>query len=544
MKGWSVGLLPGALCLVLAACAGETTTPPGVIVVGVRQPPNNLDPRFATDETSQRINHLIFSSLMDIGPDLRIVPTLAERLDNPDPLTYIAPLRRGVKFHDGRELTAADVVWNYEQYLDPASTSPFKGAFRVLASVRALDDYTVEFKLKEPFTSFPIQLVSPPIIPAGAGPAFNDTLVGTGPYRFVRYDVDDRVVLEPFADYFDGAPKNSGIIVRVIPDDTMLGLEVKKGAVHVVVNLMPPDIVHQLREDGTIALAEAPGLDFMYLGLNTQDPVLRDRRVRQALAYGIDREAIVRYLRRGLARVATGLIPPQSWAYAPDIPQYSHDPARARALLDAAGYPDPDGDGPLPRLRLTMKLGVNEEFRAQAAVIQENLRGIGVELTVQSLEFATLFADVVGGQFQLAQMQWAGGAVVDPDMLRRVFHSGQAPPNGFNRGRYSNPEVDRLLDLGASATGEAERKAHYGQAQRLIAEDSPYIPLWNRINVGVAQPDVRGLRVNVTGNFESLREVYRDSSSARASAAYGEVACSSTSCVNVLRASSTFPFAW
>jgi peptide/nickel transport system substrate-binding protein len=191
-----------------------------------------------------------------------------------------------------------------------------------------------------------------------------------------------------------------------------------------------------------------------------------------------------------------------------------------------------------------MKLGVNEEFRAQAAVIQEDLRGIGVELDVQSLEFATLFADVVGGQFQMAQMQWAGGAVVDPDMLRRVFHTDQAPPNGFNRGRYSNPEVDRLLELAGSVSDEAARKRYYSEAQRLIAEDSPYIALWNRINVGVAQPDVRGLRVNVTGNFESLREVYRDSSSALASAAYGEVECSSTSCVNVRRASSTLPFAW
>ncbi|MGE0446698.1 MAG: ABC transporter substrate-binding protein, partial [Vicinamibacterales bacterium] len=461
----------------LSACSRDAAAPPGVIVVGVRQPPNNLDPRFATDETSQRINHLVFSSLMDIGEDLRIVPTLAERLDNPDPLTYIASLRRGVTFHDGRELTAADVVWNYEYYLHPASTSPFRGAFRVLESVRALDIYTVEFKLKEPFTSFPIQLVSPPIVPAGSGPDFNQSLIGTGPYRFVRYDVDDRVVLEPFPDYFEGAPKNNGIIVRVIPDDTMLGLEVKKGAVHVVVNLIPPDIVHQLQEDGTIDLAQSPGLDFMYLNLNTQDSILRDRRVRQALAYAVDREAIVRYLRRGLARVATGLIPPQSWAYEPGIPQFPHDPARARALLDEAGYPDPDGDGPLPRFRLTMKLGVNEEFRSQAAVIQEDLRGIGVDLEIQSMEFATLFADVVSGQFQIAQMQWAGGAVVDPDMLRRVFHTDQAPPNGFNRGRYSNPEVDRLLDLAGARADENARRAYYSEAQKIIAEDSPYVPL-------------------------------------------------------------------
>jgi peptide/nickel transport system substrate-binding protein len=175
------------------------------------------------------------------------------------------------------------------------------------------------------------------------------------------------------------------------------------------------------------------------------------------------------------------------------------------ALLDEAGYPDPDGNGTQLRLRLTMKVGTTEEVRQQAAVIQQSLREVGIDLEVQSLEFATMFADVVGGNFQLVQMQWAGGAVVDPDMIRRVFHSSQAPPNGFNRGRYSNPEVDRLLDLASAASDEAQRKLYFGEAQKIIAEDSPYIALWNRTNVAIAQPDVRGLRMNVTGNFEALR---------------------------------------
>lgn len=534
-----------ALCLgMLSGCAREAAAPPGVIVVGVRLAPNNLDPRFASDEASQRVGHLVFSSLMDVGEDLRIVGTLAERLENPDPLTYIAVLRQGVKFHDGRELTAEDVVWNYQYYLDPASTSPFRGAFRMIASVRAVDRYTVEFKLREPNSSFPIQLVTPPIVPMNPGPDFGSKPIGTGPYRFVRYDVDDRVVLEPFTDYFEGAPANRGVILRVLPDDTMRGLEVMKGAVDVVVNDMPPDIVHQLSEDGTVTLAQAQGLDFNYISCNTTDSILDDRRVRQAIAYAVDRESIVRYLRRGLARVATGLMPSQSWAYDPSIPEYTYDPEQAKRLLDEAGYPDPDGDGPLPRLRLSMKIGVTEEFRQQASVIQQNLSEVGIDLDVQSLEFATLFADVVSGNFQLVQMQWAGGAVVDPDMIRRVFHSQQAPPNGFNRGRYSNPEVDRLLDLATAAFEEDVRRQYYVAAQRLIAEDAPYIPLWNRTNVAIAQPDVRGLRMNVTGNFEALRNAYKESSSALASAAYGDVACSSTSCVNVLRASSTFPFAW
>jgi peptide/nickel transport system substrate-binding protein len=449
---------------------------------------------------------------MDFGDDLRVKPTLAERLDNPDPLTYIAVLRRGVKFHDGHELTAKDVVYNYQGYIDPASTSPFKGAFRMVQSVRAVDDYTVEFKLKTPFAAFPIQLVSPPIVPYGAGADFGSRLIGTGPYRFVRYDVDDKVLLKPFADYFEGAPRNSGVLIRVIPDDTMRGLEIRKRAVDVVVNDMPPDIVYQLQQDGRVTLAQAPGLDYMYLSCNTQDPVLRDRRVRQAIAYAIDRGAIVKYLRRGLAREATGLMPSQAWAYEPDIMRYGYEPARAKRLLDEAGYPDPDGDGPAPRFRVSMKLGTADEFRQQAAVIQENLREVGIDLDIQSLEFATMFADVVKGNFQLVQMQWAGGAVVDPDIIRRVFHSQQTPENGgFNRGRYNNPEVDRLLDLATMAIDEGERKQYYAEAQKLIAEDSPYISLWNKTNVAIGQPNLEGLRLNVTSNFESLRDVVKGS---------------------------------
>jgi peptide/nickel transport system substrate-binding protein len=478
--------------------------------VGVRTGPNNLDPRFGTDETSQRISQLIFGSLMDIGDDLRVKPTLAERLDNPDPLTYIATLRRGVKFHDGHEFTARDVLFTYGQYLDPKFLSPYKGAFRVLKSVEALDDYRVKFTLKEPFGAFPIQLVSPPIVPAGAGPELGAHPIGTGPYKFVRADVDDQVILAPFEDYYEVAPRNAGIVIRVLPDDTMRGLELRKGSIDLVVNDLPPDIVYQLEKEGRYGIAQSPGLDFSYVGFNMRDPILSDRRVRHAIGYAIDRHAIVEYLRRGLARPATGLIPSQAWAYEPDIFQFTFDPARARQLLDEAGYTDPDGDGTLPRLHLSLKVSTAEEVRLQATVIQQQLRDVGIDLDVRSYEFATMYADVLKGNFQMFSLQWVGGAMVDPDILRRVFHSTQTPPAGFNRGHYSNPEVDRLLDLASAATAESERKKYYGEAQKLIAEDAPYIGLWNRTNVAVAQRGLTGVHLNTVGNFESLKDVMKN----------------------------------
>jgi peptide/nickel transport system substrate-binding protein len=313
--------------------------------VGIRTAPNNIDPRLGNDEASARVAQLIFSTLFNIGDDLRPTPLLAQRLDNPDPLTYVVTLKRGVKFHDGHEMTARDVVFTYSQMIDPAFLSPFKGAFRSLKSVRALDDYHVVFLLKEPFAAFPIQLAGlPAIIPAGSGSDFGEHPIGTGPYKFVSYTVDDEVVLAPFAGYFDGPPKNTGIVIKVLPDDTMRGLEVRKGSIDLVVNDLPPDIVRQLGSH--VVVATSPGLDYSYLGMNMRDPILRDKRVRQAIGYAIDRKAIVEYLRRGLARPATGLIPSLAWAYEPDVFQFTYDPDKSKQLLDEAGYTDPEAAPP------------------------------------------------------------------------------------------------------------------------------------------------------------------------------------------------------
>ncbi len=493
--------------LLMCAAAGCATTPvpdPGIITLAIRSSPNNLDPRRANDESSARAGQLLFTPLMDWSDDLRAVPKLAERLDNPDPLTYVAHLRHGVKFHDGHELTSKDVVYTYESMLDPEFVSPYKSAFRSLASVRAVDRYTVEFKLTQPFAAFPLQLITPPIVPDGAGESLSTTPVGTGPYRFTRYLVDDRLELAAFDEYYAGPPTNVGVVLKIIPDDTMRGLELRKGTVDVVINDMPPDIVHQLESSGEVTVERSPGLDFYYVGFNMQDPVLSDRRVRHAIGYAIDREAIVEYLRRGLARPAVGLVTSLAWAHEPDVFQFTHDPARARRLLDEAGYPDPDGDGPLPRLRLTMKISTNEEYRLQCIVMQQDLKQVGIDLELRSYEFATMFADVLNGNFQVTGLQWVGGAVGDPDILRRVYHSSQMPPVGFNRGRFSNAEVDRLIDLATVALTEEDRRKYYSAVQKLVAEEAVYIPIWSRINAVVARPGVTGVRINPIGDFQAL----------------------------------------
>jgi len=372
--------------------------------------------------------------------------------------------------------------------------------------VDIVDRYTVAFHLKEPSGSFPVNLVMG-IVPAGTGPEAARHPIGSGPYKIAEFVADDHVTLTAFADYFEGPPKNAGLIFRVVPDDTMRGLELRKGTVDVVVNDLAPDIVQALKADPHLGVTTTPGTDYAYLGFNLRDPLLQDVRLRQAIGYAIDRQAIVDYLRRGLATPAIGIIPPMSWAFEPHVFQFTHDPARAKALLDAAGYPDPDGDGPLPRLRLSLKTSTTEAYRLQAAVIQRNLADVGIEVDVRSYEFATLFADVLKGNVQLYTLQWVG--VTDPDMLRRVFSSTQTPPGGFNRGYYKNAKVDQLIDSASTAPDDATRRELYGEAQQIIAADAPYISLWYKTNVAVYQSTLQGVHLSPIAEFTFLKDVER-----------------------------------
>jgi len=492
------------VALALAACS-QRSAPDTYVVVGMTNSALNLDPRVGADEASQKAHQLLFDSLVWMDSELRIIPELAETLEQPDPVTYVARLRAGVKFHDGRELTADDVVYTFRSFLDPQFRGR-SGAYRLVATVNALDRYTVEFKLKEPFASFPINLVMG-IVRAGSGEANALQPVGTGPYRLEQFVADDRLVLTAFDGYYRGRAKNDGIVLKVIPDDTMRGLELRKGTVDLIVNDLSPDIVWQLKREGRVQVASSPGTDYAYIGLNLRDPILANRTVRRALGFAIDRDAIVAHLRRGYATTAVGIIPPMSWAFERGVFDFRHDPSEAKRLLDEAGYRDPDGDGPQPRMHLSLKTSTSEVYRVQAAAIQHDLGRVGVALDVRSSEFATLFGDVVRGNFQMYTLQFVG--VTDPDMLRRVFHSKQVPPAGLNRVFYANAEVDRLIEAAASAVDDTQRRAFYTRAQQMIAEDVPYIGLWYKTNVAVFQADIQGVRLSPIADFTFLKDVHR-----------------------------------
>jgi peptide/nickel transport system substrate-binding protein len=471
--------------------------------------PANLDPRVGTDAQSQRIHSLLFSGLLQRDANMNLLPDLAERWDSPDPLTFVFHLRRDARFHDGRPVTSVDVKFTFDSILAGSLITPKRGAFRMVAGIEAPDPYTVVFRLKEPFASFLWNLTRPSvgIVPAGAGADLARHPVGCGPFRFVRAQQDQEVFLERNPDYFGEKPKIQYVRFRIVPDAIVRALELRKGAADIALNSLAPDMIPVLSGADRLEVTQAPGTTIVYLAFNFDDPLLARREVRQALAYATDRKQIIQHLLRGQARLANSLLPPAHWACEPGVRPYDFDLARAEALLDSAGLPrrpGPAGRG--IRLKLTLKTSTDELSRLLGEVLQDQWRKIGVDLELRSLEFATLYSDIVRGSFQLFTLRWIG-ANNDPDIFEYVFHSRKIPPDGANRGRYRNPRLDALLDRARVELNPEKRRALFSEVQKIVAEDVPYLNLWYLDNVCVHQRRIANVRLAPAGDYDFLSAI-------------------------------------
>ena len=292
---------------------------------------------------------------------------------------------------------------------------------------------------------------------------------------------------------------------ELLDDVNVRLLELLKGSVDLIVNDLSPDQLDRVARTPGYRVERRPGHNYVYMAFNLRDRFLSDRRVREAIARALDRGAIIEYLLHGGATLATGLLPPGHWAYQPDVPSYPFDPRAAAELLDRAGYPDPDGSGPRTRFRLSLETPSSELGLQQAAVIQEQLGRIGIGLDIRAYEWPTFYDDLKAGRFQVIVSNWT--EISDPDIYRLRFHSLYVPPAGFNRGFYRNLRVDRLLESGASTLDEVTRRRIYGEIQRILARDLPYVSLWHR-DVAVAERDrVRGFQLTSGADFLPLRRV-------------------------------------
>jgi peptide/nickel transport system substrate-binding protein len=494
------GLL--CLCILLPLLACSHRPDPNTLVMIIESSPTNLDPRVGLDAQSERIDDLIFDDLLARDNHLSVAPGLAERWEIPDPLTYIFHLHKGVKFHDGRPLTSRDVKWTFDSLLQGKIRSTKAAAYHFVDRIDAPDELTVVFHLKEPFATLLWNLSDGAmgIVPYGSGEEVSRNPVGTGPFRFVSAEQDKEVVLERNDDYWGQKPHLSRVRFSVVPDTTTRALELRKGSADVAINALGFDMIPEVAKNPDLQVLRAPGTVLAYMTFNVRDPILKNVQVRQAIACAIDRQPIIHYLLRDFARPAFSILPPESWAYSNDVPDYSHNPERARQLLDQAGYPAVNG----VRFHLAMKTSTEESTRLLAAVLQQQLHEVGIALDIRTFEFATFFSDVTHGSFQLHSLRWVGGNE-DPDIFEYVFHSAKFTPRGANRSFYANPRVDALIDQARRELNQDTRKHLYAEVQSILAEDVPSINLWYYDNVLVATKRVQNLTLNPSGNYDFLK---------------------------------------
>lgn len=496
MKSRSFVAVVAACLLALTACGGgEKRGAAGGaanqgLIIAFDGSPTNLDPRVGTDTYSGRIWDMTTSGLVKITPTGEFAPDIATKWETPDDKTIVFHLNPNAKFQDGRPVTAKDFKFTFDSMMAETFNSPKRSGYTAVQSFDAPDDHTFIIKLKEPnagiFDNLPYMLV-----PQGADPnVFAKTPIFAGAYKVSEFRPDERVNLQAFDGWVGGKPKTPNVTVRIIPDATTRVLELRRGTVNFAINSVPYDQVEQFKKNADFNVVTSHGGAYQYVCLNLKDPILKNKQVRQALAYAIDRNRIVRDLLHGYGAVTDTMFPAGHWARAENLPTYEYNPQKAAQMLDAAGYKDPDGPGPKTRFNLVFRTSTDAEANQQAEMIQQMLKEIGVGMQIQTSEFGTFMEDIKNGRFQMFSLRRAG--ISDPDFYYTIFHSESLAPNGQNRGYYVNPRVDQLIIQGRSSFDRAKRKQAYDEIQRILADELPYISLYHRDNVAIMRKGVQG----------------------------------------------------
>ena len=480
----------------------------GTLRIGIDVDAGTLDPRLANDTTARRVIEQVFDGLVELDPRLRPQPALAESWTQVSPTVWVFRLRRNVRFHDGTPLTADDVVFTYTTILDPALRAPLRTLYTPIARVEAVDAATVRFTLSTPYAPL-LKYADMGIVPKAAveraGPEFAQRPVGTGPYRFAAWQRNSRITLEANPDYWKGRPRLGQVVFHIIPDNTTRAAALEAGDVDLIHSPLSPQDVARLRAAPRVRVIEMTGLGITYLNMNQADPVIRDPRIRRAVAHLIPQRTIVRQIYREMDRPATSvLLPAWTGVYTDEITQPGHDIARARALLAEAGWTDSNRDGVLDRggqrLSITLRTHSEDPNRVQVAeLLVSILRSSGIEARVEITEFPGLVAALLSGNYQIALVGWLG--LVDPDRgMYNQFHSRGSQ----NWEKYSNPRVDALLDEGRQKADPAERARVYREVARIVAAELPYYVLTYQGYVVAISRRVEGFTPIPSGSFRSL----------------------------------------
>lgn len=508
--------------LIPTACRRNRSGGPFVIALGDNI--RTIDPigSPSVDAASERVRTLMFNSLVKKDEKFDYVGELASDIKRSDDnLTFTFTLRDGVKFHDGRPLTSADAKYTLDlvfssTFAKSASFYEGTGADRksYIKSVETPDARTLVITTTRPWTGLLPNLVPVAIIPKDGYATQKDHPLGTGPFQFVSYDSSQQVLdLQANPDYWDGAPHIPVVRVRVITDTNALQAELRSGRVDIapLPTSLSPDAIKLLGQDPKLHVLQFTGSNLYVLTFNSSQPPLNDARVRQAIAYAIDREGMIRDLLLGQGKISHSILPEESWAYSPGQ-TYSFNPAMAKKQLDEAGLKDPDGDGPQMRFAkpVVFKVsGSNVSGKNYAGVIQNYLKNVGVPMTIETAELNTLFDELRRGNFQIFYGQWVGGNQ-DPIFYKDLFATSEIPTEtraARNRSRYSNKELDALIDEAVNTFDRDKAKLLYTRIQEIVSRDLPVLPLWYQANTVIAQKNVGNIKVDASGDWGFMKNV-------------------------------------
>jgi peptide/nickel transport system substrate-binding protein len=493
----------------------QTNNSAGTVTIGLFERLSSLDALTSTmmDQGTERLRILLFNSLVKKDEKLDYVGDLAQQIktsENGKTITFI--LRDDIKFHDGKLLTSADVKYTFDELFK--SNSYKRSVFfetadgnqiPVLTGIETPNSSTINFvlsrgSLRNLFLSY---LVMIPIIPDGSAVRQKTQPNGTGPFKFIDFNQKENLIhLQANTDYFEGAPKIQNIRIKTLLDPTELQTKLQSGEVDLAypIENLPPKVLDILGQDPKLRLEQFNGSNIVYLGYNTQSSILKNVKVRRAIAYAIDRQRIINEVLDGQAKIAHSMLPVESWAYS-EATKYDYNPERAKQLLKQAGYKK-------ERILFSVSSGNVIVFK-YIQVVQSMLREIGLRVEIETLEPSALRTQLVFGQFQMTTGRWVGGNQ-DPLFLKDLFWSGAIPGRKSaccNRSRYINQQFDQIIEQAVETADREKARILYADAQTIVNNDMPVLPLWYPANIIVYNKRISNIKISSDGDWNFVKDL-------------------------------------
>lgn len=440
------------------------------IIIAQNSDAKSLDLQASNDGGSLNVNAQIYDTLIVKNEDGTLSPHLAESWEQISDLVWQFKLNKGVKFHNGEELKAGDVKFTLERGL----TSTISYLLNFIDSVEVVDDYTVNLNLKFPYASILDNLAytSSGILNekavTEAGEDYGQQPVGTGAYMFSSWKAGDSIELVAFEDYFKGAAPTKKLKYRSIPENTSRSIALETGEVDIAYDIDPVDR-ETIRNNDKLVLIEQPSLQVDYIGFNLKKEPYSNVKVRQAINYAIDREGIISAVLLGGGEAATTPVSPKIKMSNPSIQGYPYDVEKAKQLMQEAGYAD--------GFKTTIWTNDNPVRTRIAQIVQANLKEIGIEVAIDTLEWSSYLDRTSNGEHEMFILGWTA-TTGDPDAALYALFHGSSSATAGNKFFYSNDEVSKLLDLGRAEVDEAKRQEYYYEAQELLVEDAPLAALY------------------------------------------------------------------